>query len=147
MAVDSTVTYPGFIPRPTDQMLTFSVFLQDQMPKYENFKVSLNLIMGTPLPYGPPTYERYKDTLRSKGYLRLDLGFMYDILDRDKPIEKRKPFFQNFEQMTLNLDVFNLLGVNNIISYQWLQDITGQYYAIPNHLTGRRVNLRFIVKF
>lgn len=147
VAVDSTVTYPGFIPRPTDQMLTFSVFFQDQMPKYENFKVSLNLIMGTPLPYGPPTYERYKDTLRSKGYLRLDLGFMYDILDRDKPIEKRKPFFQNFEQMTLNLDVFNLLGVNNIISYQWLQDITGQYYAIPNHLTGRRVNLRFIVKF
>ena len=147
IAVDSTITYPGWIPRPTDQMLTFSIFFQDKMPKNENFRVSLNLLMGTPLPYGPPTYERYKDVLRTKGYLRLDLGFMYDFLSYDKPREERKPFFQKFEQMTLNLDVFNLLGVTNIISYQWLQDVRGRYYAIPNHLTGRRINLRFIVKF
>ena len=148
VATDSIYVEPGFIPRPTDQTLTFSVFFQDKMPKYENIKVSASLLMGTPLPYGPPTYERYKDVLRTKSYLRLDLGFMYDIVNPETPERyKDKPFLSKFEQMTLSLDAFNILGVNNIISYQWLQDIAGRYYAIPNHLTGRRINLRFIVKF
>lgn len=145
---DSIYVEPGFIPRPTDQTLTFSVFFQDKMPRFENLKVSANLIMGTPLPYGPPTYERYKDVLRTKSYLRLDLGFMYDIINPETPEKYAdKKVLKHFEQMTLSLDAFNLLGVNNIISYQWLQDIAGRYYAIPNHLTGRRVNVRFIVKF
>lgn len=146
--VDSTRTEPGFLPRPSDQRLTFSVFFQDKMPRFENLKVSANLIMGTPLPYGPPTYERYKDVLRTKSYLRLDLGFMYDIINPDSlHLYKEKKVLKHFNQMTVSLDAFNLLGVNNIISYQWLQDIAGRYYAIPNHLTGRRINIRLIVKF
>ncbi|MDA7804027.1 carboxypeptidase regulatory-like domain-containing protein [Crocinitomix sp.] len=151
---DSIYQEPGFIPRPTDQRLTFSVFFQDRMPSntslkgLDNLKVSANLIMGTRLPYGPPTYERYKDVLRTKSYLRLDLGFMYDFVNPEKLADyKDRKVLKHFEQMTLSLDVFNLLGVNNIISYQWLQDIAGRYYAIPNHLTGRRINLRLIVKF
>lgn len=145
---DSIRVEPGYIPRPTDQTLTFSVFFQDKMPRFENIKVSANLLMGTPLPYGPPTYERYRDILRTKSYLRLDLGFMYDIINEDTQKKYAdKKLLKHFEQMTISLDAFNLLGVNNIISYQWLQDINGRYYAIPNHLTGRRVNLRFIVKF
>lgn len=153
--VDSILQSPGYIPRPTDQLMTFSLFFQDRMPGIPNFKVSTNLLIGTPLPYGPPTYERYKDVLRSNAYIRVDLGFMYDFIGPDNPFKpkkdlkagKKKHFFSNFNQITLSLDAFNLLGINNIISYQWLQDIAGRYYAIPNHLTGRRVNLRLIVKF
>ena len=146
--VDSSRTEPGFIPRPTDQRLTFTVFFQDKMPRFENMKVSTNLTMGTPLPYGPPTFERYKDVLRTKSYLRLDLGFMYEIIN-PKTVSSfsEKAILKHFEQMTISLDAFNLLGVNNIISYQWLQDIAGRYYAIPNHLTGRRINLRMTIKF
>lgn len=154
VATDSIYQEPGYIPRPTDQRLTFSVFFQDRMPEntnikgFDNLRVSANLIMGTKLPYGPPTYERYKDILRTKSYLRLDLGFMYDLVNPEKLEDyKNRKVLKHFEQMTLSLDVFNLLGVNNIVSYQWLQDIAGRYYAIPNHLTGRRVNLRFIVRF
>lgn len=159
VATDSLLQVPGYIPRPTDQLLTFSLFFQDQMPGIPNFKVSTNLLVGTPLPYGPPTYERYKDVLRSNAYIRLDLGFMYDFIGPDNPYRQRekkkanldkpdrKSFFSNFEQITVSLDAFNLLGIKNIISYQWLQDIAGRYYAIPNHLTGRRVNIRLIVKF
>lgn len=160
IATDSILQSPGWIPRPTDQTMTFSLFFQDQMPKVPNFKVSTNVLVGTPLPYGPPTYERYKDVLRSNTYIRVDLGFMYDIvnqstrkkmkqdLSENKPVGKGRKFFNsNFKQLTLSLDAFNLLGINNIISYQWLQDIAGRYYAIPNHLTGRRVNFRLIVKF
>ena len=146
--VDSILQVPGWIPRPTDQTLTFAVFFQDQMPGFENFKVSANLLMGTPIPYGPPTYERYKDVLRTKAYWRFDVGFMYDFINPANRIKyKSKKFFSNFEQITLSLDVFNLLGIKNIISYQWLQDLNGRYYAIPNHLTGRRINLRLIVRF
>ncbi len=146
--VDSIRTEPGFIPRPTDQRVTFSVFFQDKMPRFENLKVSTTLTMGTPLPYGPPTFERYKDVLRTKSYLRLDLGFMYEIIN-PKNAEKfsERSVFKHLEQLTISLDAFNLLGVNNIISYQWLQDIAGKYYAIPNHLTGRRINVRLIVQF
>lgn len=147
-AVDSFRIEPGYLPRPSDQRMTFSVFFQDKMPRFENLKVSANLIMGTPLPYGPPTYERYKDVLRTKSYIRLDLGFMYDIINPDRlHLYEEKRVLKHFNQMTVSLDAFNLLGVNNIISYQWLQDIAGRYYAIPNHLTGRRINVRLIVKF
>lgn len=145
---DSILQVPGWIPRPTDQTLTFAVYFQDKMPGFENFKVSANLMMGTPLPYGPPTFERYKDVLRTKAYWRFDVGFMYDFInDKNRESLKTKKFIGGFEQFTISLDAFNLLGINNIISYQWLQDIYGRYYAIPNHLTGRRINLRIILKF
>jgi hypothetical protein len=145
---DSILQQPGYIPRPTDQTLTFSIFFQDKMPRLENFKVSVNTLFGTPLPYGPPTYERYKDVLRSNSYIRVDLGFMYDVINNEnKENFKNKKFFNKLDQLTLSLDAFNLLGINNVISYQWLQDVEGRYYAIPNNLTGRRVNLRLIVKF
>ncbi|MEX1003085.1 MAG: TonB-dependent receptor [Crocinitomicaceae bacterium] len=148
IATDSILQVPGYIPRPTDQMLTFSLFFQDRMPRFEDFKVSANVLVGTPLPYGPPTYERYKDVLRTKPYIRVDLGFMYDFINpQNKEKFKEKKFFKHLDQLTLSLDAFNLLGIKNVISYQWLQDIQGRYYAIPNHLTGRRVNLRLIVKF
>ena len=41
--VDSTVVLPGFIPRPTDQWLTFGALVQDQMPGFEAFKVQMGL--------------------------------------------------------------------------------------------------------
>ncbi len=148
VATDSIRVEPGFIPRPTDQRLTFSVFFQDRMPRFEDFKVSANLLFGTPLPYGPPTFERHRDILRSRSYFRLDLGFQYDIINNENKARfSDRSFLSQFEQMTVSLDAFNLLGVNNIISYQWVQDIAGRFYAIPNSLTGRRINLRFIVKF
>jgi hypothetical protein len=145
---DSLLQVPGYIPRPSDQRLTMSLFFQDKMPRFENFKVSTNLTIGTPLPYGPPTYERYKDVLRSNTYIRVDLGFMYDIVNpENRKKYQDKKVMKHLDQWTISLDAFNLLGINNIISYQWLQDIAGRYYAIPNHLTGRRVNLRMIIKF
>lgn len=146
--VDSIHQEPGWIPRPTDQLITFGIFFQDKMPKYENIKVSANLNFGTPLPYGPPSYERYKDVLRTKPYIRLDLGFMYDLVNSQTKLKKPESKFQQaFEQFTISLDAFNLLGVNNVVSYQWLQDIAGRYYSIPNYLTGRRINLRVILAF
>jgi hypothetical protein len=37
--VDSATIQPGFIPRPTDQLVNFGALVQDQMPGYESFSV------------------------------------------------------------------------------------------------------------
>ena len=47
----------------------------------------------------------------------------------------------------ISLEVFNLLGINNTINYNWIQDVNGRYYAVPNFLTGRRVNLKVSFNF
>jgi len=148
IATDSIITEPGYIPRPSEQMLTFSLFFQDKMPRFENFKVSINMMFGTPLPYGPPTYERYKDILRTKSYFRTDIGFIYDIINDENRVKyKDKSVLKNINQMSLSFSAFNLMAIKNTISYQWLQDISGNYYAIPNRLTGRRLNLKLVVEF
>ena len=51
---NGSVTVTPFVPRPTDQILTFSMFFQDYLPKHPNIKMHLNLVFGTSLPFGPP---------------------------------------------------------------------------------------------
>ena len=51
----------GWIPRPTDQFLTFSLFFQDYFPGDPSYKVHLAAFYGSRLPTGPPNGERYQD--------------------------------------------------------------------------------------
>ncbi len=153
VVVDSAVISPGFIPRPTDQLLNFGALIQDRMPKYESFGVQMGLQFATPLPYGPPDFNRYKDTLRLRSYFRVDIGMSYDFLYKHKKAmykggEKAKSNFwtRNFEDAVLSFEVFNLLGVNNVLSKQWVQDVNGRFYSVPNFLTQRRFNLKLILR-
>lgn len=140
--VDSATFFPGYIPRPTDQLLTAGALVQDQMPGLENFTVQMGLQYGAPLPYGPPGQDRYRDVLRMKAYFRVDLGFSYNLVSK-----KQGWWQQHVSESMLSLEIFNLLGVNNVLSKQWIQDVEGKYYSIPNYLTQRRVNLKFICRF
>jgi hypothetical protein len=152
---DSVRVEPGFIPRPTDQLLTISALVQDRMPTIESFSVQMGMYFGSSLPYGPPGTDRYKDTLRIKSYFRVDIGFSYDFLykrkEREKKNEKEEKkanfFTKNFTDAVLSFEVFNLLGVNNVMSKQWVQDVSGKYYSIPNYLTQRTFNLKMILRF
>ena len=145
--VDSARIYPGYVPRPTDQIVTFGALIQDRMPKYESFSVQVGIQYGAPLPYGPPDFTRYKDTLRLKAYFRVDIGMSYDFLYKAQQ-EKRETFWtRNFDDAILSFEVFNLLGVNNVLSKQWIQDVQGRFYSIPNYLTQRRFNLKMILRF
>ena len=65
----------GFIPRPTDQRVNFSMFFQDYLPKNPNYKMHLNLVYGSGLPFGPPNSEKHEDILRIPDYRRADIGF------------------------------------------------------------------------
>ncbi|HEY6159968.1 MAG TPA: TonB-dependent receptor, partial [Bacteroidia bacterium] len=154
----SVTKHPGFIPRPTDQRVNFGLFFQDYIPNFERCKMHMNLIFGSGLPFGPPDYNRYKDTLRMPPYRRVDIGFSYDLLSKktkwDKTLAedsvtwvKTKKFWKGFESIWLSMEVYNLLGTNNTISYLWVKDVTDRSYAIPNYLSRRLVNLRMLVKF
>lgn len=144
VVVDSATIYPGYIPRPTDQFFNFGALVQDQMPGLENLTVQMGMQFGSRLPYGPPSLDRYKDTLRMKSYFRVDLGMSYNLID--KKSDKRTFWNKNFSDAVVSLEVFNLLGINNVLSKQWIQDVEGKYYSIPNYLTSRRFNLKLIVR-
>lgn len=146
VSVDSVLIVPGFIPRPTDQRLNFNLFFQDEMPNWPQFRVHLSLLFGMGLPYGPPTHERYRDTLRTTSYKRVDIGFSYDFISKKKE-RKTSGFFSHFDAAYVSLEIFNLFGANNVVSYLWIKDDSNQSYAIPNYLTNRRLNVKFVVRF
>lgn len=143
VVVDSVVVDAKFIPRPTDQRMNFAILFQDNMPGFERFSVQLGLFFGSRLPYGPPDFERYKDTLRQKSYFRTDLGLTYDLQKKNKTEVKQK---KRFSGALISFEVFNLMGINNVMSKQWIQDVSGKYYSIPNYLTQRRFNLKLILR-
>lgn len=145
VAVDSVRVSPGFIRRPTDQMLSVGVMFQDHMPGLEQLTCQVGITYGSRLPYGPPDHSRYKDTLTMKSYFRVDMGMSYDILYR-KPGKAPRKFLRKMESAIISFEVFNLLGVNNVLSKQWVQDVNGKYYSIPNYLTQRRFNVKLIIR-
>lgn len=130
--------YPGFIPRPSDQLVNFGIFFQDYIPKAPTWKVFLSLHFGTGLPYGPPNSERYQATARMKSYRRVDFGI-------SKQFNFKKATW--IKDFWLSLEVFNLLNTRNEISHTWITDIRGREYAVPTYLTGIRPNLKIYIKF
>ena len=145
--VDSVRTEPGYLPRPGDQRVTFSLFFQDYLPKFPTYKMHITLIFGTGLPFGPPGNDRYKDVLRVPSYRRVDIGFSKTIIDEDKPNTSRFVGIKKLKAMWLSVEVFNLLQVNNTVSYTWITDVTARQYAVPNYLTSRILNVKLNIKF
>ncbi|TAF45824.1 MAG: TonB-dependent receptor [Sphingobacteriales bacterium] len=138
--------YPGYINRPTDQRINFSAFFQDRLLKSPTYKVHLNLLYGSGLPVGPPKAPRYQDVYKIPAYRRLDIGFSKNILD---PNARHQPrlFKKYLDSFIIYAEVFNLLNINNTVSYLWITDVDNTQYAIPNFLTARQLNVRLIAKF
>ncbi len=140
------VIYPGYLPRPSDQRFNFSLFFQDYLPKNPSVKMNLTLLYGTGLPFGPPQGERYLDVFRMPSYKRVDLGFSKMLLGI--PTKKHaNNFSKNLKDAWLTLEIFNLFDLNNTISYYWVSDFQDQMHAVPNYLTGRRINIKISVSF
>lgn len=144
--VDSVLVEPGHIPRPTDQRVNFSLFFQDYLPRNPSYKMHLSLLFGTGLPFGPPKTEKYNHTLRMPSYRRVDIGFS-KILKSEERILPDRNIFRHFKTIWLTAEVFNLLQINNTISYLWIKDVNNRQYAIPNYLTPRMLNLRLVADF
>ena len=142
---DGNTIEAGYIPRPTDQRVNFSLFFQDYIPGNLNYKMHLNMIYGSGLPFGPPKSEKYQDVLRIPDYRRVDIGFSA-ILKSEKKRSKIK-FLNVINSAWISAEVFNLLDINNTVSYLWVSDVGGRQYAVPNYLTRRQVNLKLILRF
>ncbi len=136
------------VPRPTDQVMLFSVYFQDYLPRNEDFKVHMSFTYGTGMPFGLPENNRvYRNTYRYSPYRRVDIGFSWQLWDKSK-LEKKPGHFLRFTESTwVSLEVFNLLQMANVANNTWIKSIYNVQYAIPNHLTSRRINLRVRVDF
>ncbi len=136
----------GYIPRPTDQRFNLAIMFQDYLPDNPTIRVNLNLVYSTGLPFGPPDNQRFRDTLRMPDYRRVDIGFQKLLVGKGARFQPKSGWLKNLKACWLALEVFNLLEVNNTISYLWVRDASGSQYAIPNYLTARILNLRIVAE-
>ncbi len=136
---------PGYLKRPTDQRVNFSIFFQDRLLKSPSYKVHLTLLYGAALPVGPPGENRYRDVFKIPAYKRVDIGFSKDFMETQN---RRKPVFlqRYFKSVIAYAEVFNLLDISNTVSYLWIKDVDNNQYAIPNFLTSRQLNFKIIAK-
>lgn len=135
----------GFLPRPTDQRFNFKIFFQDYLPSDPSFRVNLTLVYGSGLPFGPPQAEPVDRVFRLPAYRRVDIGFSKVLKAEGK--EAKWKVFNSFSSMWVGLELFNLLDINNTVSYLWVKDIsTAREYAVPNFLTPRLLNLKLVAK-
>ncbi len=142
---------PGYYPRPTDQLMTFGLFFQDYLPNSPDYKVNLNFLYGSRLPYSSPTKDRYDNVYRLPPYRRVDIGFSKVLKKEGVNLREGSPF-NHFRSIWLSAEIFNLLGINNTISYLWVRTISNQagipeVFAVPNYLTSRRLNVKLTAKF
>jgi hypothetical protein len=54
---------------------------------------------------------------------------------------------KKLQESWISVEIFNILGINNVISYNWVKDIENNVYGVPEYLTGRRLNIRFRAEF
>ncbi len=144
---DSLRIEPGSIPRPTDQRVSFALFFQDYLPKFPSYKMNLSLIFGTGIPFGPPGKDKYKDILRMPSYRRVDIGFSKELVGDEVKNPFKTGVLKSVKNAWVSLEVFNLLQVNNTVSYLWIRDVNARQYAVPNFLTSRQLNFRLNVIF
>jgi hypothetical protein len=135
----------GFIPRPTDQRVNFSLFFQDYLPGNPSWEMHLSAFYGSRLPTGPPKSERWQDVFRMPAYRRIDLGISKVLIS--ETMRPKNKWLDNLKTVSLSLEVFNLLNINNTISYFWVSSTWGDMFAVPNYLTARKINLKLAITF
>ena len=138
-------------PRPTDQRVNVSFNFSDYFPGSDRWKLGLKASYAGGLPFGPPHSGREKQIFRAPAYKRIDIGMSYCVMDDDhRPQLLRGDLLGAggpFRSIWLGIDAFNLLGIRNVNSYYWITDIDNHQYAVPNYLTGRRINFRIMAEF
>ena len=135
----------GYIPRPTDQRFNFSLYFQDYLPGNPTWKMYMSAFYGSRLPVGPPKSERWQDTFRMPPYRRVDMGISKVLISQSSPGPGK--IMEAIDDLSISLEVFNLLNINNTVSYFWVTSNWGDMYAVPNYLTSRKINLKVAITF
>ncbi|MBQ6658557.1 MAG: carboxypeptidase-like regulatory domain-containing protein, partial [Prevotella sp.] len=129
-------------PLPTDQRYAVNLFFTDYIPKTDRWKMSLRLAYADGLPFGAPHRSLDSTPFRAPAYKRVDIGMSFRAINNEK--KEKKTAIRN---LWLGIDGLNLFGINNVNSYYWITDVTNHQYAVPNYLTGRQINAKFILEF
>ena len=133
-------------PRPTDQRVNLSFCLTDYFPGSDRWQMNLRAVYANGLPFGPPHSGRERLVFRAPAYRRVDIGMSYRLVNNEKHTITYG-WQRHFRNVWLGLDAFNLLGIKNVNSYYWITDTENHRYAVPNYLTGTRLNARLLVEF
>ena len=126
------------IPLPTDQRYALNLFFTDYFPGTDRWKMSLKLAFADGLPFSAPHRELESNSFRAPAYKRADIGLSYRLINNADNHNKKNPL----RNLWVGVECLNLFGINNVNSYYWITDVTGQQYAVPNYLTGRQLNFR-----
>lgn len=134
----------GYVPRPSDQRVTFGMFFQDELPINPTYKVNINFVYGSGLRFGPPRNIENRAVFRAPSYQRVDIGFSKMILMKTREERNGKV---GLESLWLSAEIFNLFQRANTVSYTWIQDVYNTQFAVPNYLSTRLLNIRLIARF
>ena len=133
----------GWIPTPQEQRYNLTLYFQDYLPQYPQYRLHLKFIWNEGLPFGYPRNEAMRYLGHMGDYRRIDIGASRTFsATTDKWMKKSK----HVDSWSIQLDIFNLVGWNNVNSYYWVTAADGQQWSTPNYLTGRMFNLKVDVK-
>lgn len=153
--MQSRLKIPGVIddyfPSPFDQTFSTNIYFQDYLPGNPSWRAHINIHYATGLPITSPYNNRYDQYHRLPDYRRVDLGITKVIKSKNQQVVSWN-FLRNFEELIAGLEVFNLLDINNTVSYYWVKTINNlsgksRQFAVPEYLTGRCLNLRLMATF
>ena len=135
----------GWLARPTDQRVSFKLFLQDNVPDMPWWRMSLNLVFATGTPITTPFGNNNGNQLRLPAYYRLDWGNTVRLSQFEKL--KNKKLFRLVDDIQVGIEIFNLFNFRNVVSYLWVADIDNLPRRVPNYLTARQLNFKITVLF
>jgi hypothetical protein len=146
MQAEQTIRGVTKAPLPNNPGYNLSLFFQDYFPRYKRIKLNLRGMLSGRLPVTAP-YQGYENGYhRTTPYRRVDIGMSYRLVGGEDAVMDRG-VLRRLKSIWLGIDAFNLFDIQNVNSYMWITDVYGYQYAVPNYLTGRRLNLRLIVDF
>ena len=145
--IDSITKQNGYLRRPSDRRVTFGMFFQDYLATNQNFKVYVNLLYGSNMPYNIPGSVKYRNALLINPYIRFDIGFSALLLDAERSNRRSHSPFRNFDNIWASLEIFNLIDRANTISYMLIKDFSNTIFTMPNRLTPRLVNFKIVARW
>ena len=111
----------------------------NEKSNYQSY-INLSFLFGSGLPFGPPDIDNLRNSFNGDEYYRMDIGF-------SKIIELNSGGKLTPNSIWLGVEILNLLGAQNTISYTWIEDVINNQFAIPNSLSARFLNAKLVAKF
>ena len=132
--------------RPSNQLLSFSLFFQDYIPYAPTWKVNMTLSFGTGMPVNDPVGDYFSPFRFYPPYRRVDIGFVKQLISDGSSFRKSNPL-SYVKEMNLSVEVFNLLDIPNTVSYTWVKDVYNRSWGINSYLTPRYINVKLVTEF